>query len=83
MKLFREVKNRKADYCAWPINEDLIHEDHVPIEPIDITEEALAQFMINWGITFAPDECVDDDLEWKEYAMALSFAKDILSEFIG
>ena len=38
MKLYREVKNRKADYCAWPINEDLIHEDHVPIEPIEITE---------------------------------------------
>ena len=41
MKLYREVKNRKADYCAWPINEDLIHEDHVPIEIIEITEEEI------------------------------------------
>ena len=45
MKLYREVKNRKADYCAWPINEDLIHEDHVPIEIIEITEEEIRDIL--------------------------------------
>lgn len=50
------------------------------LEPVEITEEEIAKFVIDWGITFAPDECVEDDLEWKEYAIALSFAQDLLTK---
>jgi len=44
-----------------------------------MTKETLAQFIIDWGIPFAPDDCVDNNLEEKEYSIALEFAGDILS----
>jgi len=75
MKLYKQVPY-ETDYVL------LMSEDHPSawLEPIEITEEEIAKFVIDWGITFAPDECVEDDLEWKEYAIAMSFAQDLLTK---
>ena len=56
--------------------------DSFTYEPIEITKDDVARFLIEWGVTFAPDECVDDDLEWKEYATALDLARDLLTELL-
>ena len=73
MKLYKKVHHPSPIAGSY---------DYDTYEPIEITKDDVARFLIEWGVTFAPDECVDDDLEWKEYATALDLARDLLTKLL-
>ena len=63
MKLYREVTEGKARYCAWPMTKETMHEDHIPIEPIEITEEEIIAIAKEWtGLESEDDICNDIEL---------------------
>ena len=47
IRYYREVKlPKRAKYCVWPMCEENMHEDHIAVEPFEITEEEIVDVLL-------------------------------------
>ena len=78
MKLFKEVQGEDCRFQVYDM--DAMDSYISGVEPIEITEEDLAKFLIDWGLTFMPDDWVGEN---KDYEVAIELAKDIIDKLKG